>query len=609
MNVALLYPPPWKIPEPDEAPDVEAGPPEGYRPGDLDGDFYQTPYGLYALAAAAKRAGHAVKVINLSAYPWRQVREVVAALDADLFGLSCWTANRRGVGYCSKLIKELHPSAHLVVGGPHASPLANEMLQHHPAIDTVTTGESDQTFLELLERLERADSVQGLAGAFYRNAGGIEQGPKRKLVADLDALACPQDYFDSHILMTSRGCPWACTFCGAEAQWGRGFRGQSVNYVLDAIEKLLDRLPVKMLLIKDDTFTTNEKRILELCQGIRERKLRFLWSCDTRVDLLSDKLLREMRLAGCQRLSLGVESGSQRIIHNVDKRIRVEDILKSTRLAKKYGIHVRYFMMLGNRGETCETFRETLAFLEEARPHEYIFSCLSLYPGTRDFREAEQSGWLSRELYFTKNFQELKVPYDADEACTKLMNDWFQEHAGLQRMHRPGVAEAQQTLELLDGHHAAELDLARALYEDERLDEAKAHAQLAIDAGLPVPGLALNYLAVIAARQGDYQGMMDIYSKAAKLDPQHYILIENVNKARAWFRKKGPERELPLELRADHEFQLLEQTKQPSLPGPLSEGFSVFDDVAEKLPNAGGVVTRVGSNKLLDSRGRLKVVD
>ena len=69
-----------------------------------------------------------------------------------------------------------------------------------------------------------------------------------------------------------------------------------------------------MLLIKDDTFTTNEKRILELCQGIRERKLRFLWSCDTRVDLLSDKLLREMRLAGCQRLSLGVESGSQRII-------------------------------------------------------------------------------------------------------------------------------------------------------------------------------------------------------------------------------------------------------------------------------------------------------
>src|SRR5678815_1134323 len=147
--------------------------------------------------------------------------------------------------------------------------------------------------------------------------------------------------------MTSRGCPWACTFCGAETSWGRGFRANSIDYVIDAIESVIERLPVKMIQIKDDTFTTNKKRVLALCKRMQDKKLGFFWSCDTRVDLLSDELLREMRLAGCQRLSLGVESGSQRILDAIDKKITPAEILASTELAKKYGIKVRYYMMLG----------------------------------------------------------------------------------------------------------------------------------------------------------------------------------------------------------------------------------------------------------------------
>src|SRR5262249_34172757 len=152
------------------------------------------------------------------------------------------------------------------------------------------------------------------------------------------------DYFDTHILMTSRGCPWACTFCGAETSWGRGFRAQSIGYVVGALSKQVARLPVKMVQIKDDTFTTNKKRVIEMCRAMRAKDLRFFWSCDTRVDLLTDELLREMRLSGCQRLSLGVESGSQRILDAIDKKITTAEILESTHLAKKYGIRVRYYM-------------------------------------------------------------------------------------------------------------------------------------------------------------------------------------------------------------------------------------------------------------------------
>src|SRR5258708_26598862 len=134
MRVALLYPPPWKIPPPGEASDPTDGPPSEYAEGDLDGDFFQTPYGLFALGAQAMRAGHQVKVMNLSGYYWRRVEEVLGALDADVYGLSCWTANRRGVALVPSAIKRLHPAAHAVVGGPPAPPLPREMLPHHPAI-------------------------------------------------------------------------------------------------------------------------------------------------------------------------------------------------------------------------------------------------------------------------------------------------------------------------------------------------------------------------------------------------------------------------------------------------------------------------------------------
>ncbi len=192
--------------------------------------------------------------------------------------------------------------------------------------------------------------------------------------------------------MTSRGCPWQCTFCGAETSWGRGFRAHSIDYVLDALESALGKLPVKMIQIKDDTFTTNKKRVIDLCRGMRERGLSFAWSCDTRVDVLNEELLREMRLAGCERLSLGVESGSQRILDAIEKKITVDDIVEATQMAKKYGVQVRFYMMLGNRGDTAETFQETLDFLERAQPHQYIFSCLSIYPGTHRFSRRRRGG-------------------------------------------------------------------------------------------------------------------------------------------------------------------------------------------------------------------------
>ncbi|MFO0566143.1 MAG: radical SAM protein [Polyangiaceae bacterium] len=577
MRIALLYPPPWKITLPGEpvAP-VGEGPPTEWVDGDLDSDFFQTPYGLFTLGAEAIRAGHSVKVLNLSGFAWSRVEEVLGELDADVYGMSCWTANRRGVGYVARLLKSIRPRSTVVVGGPHATPLALEMLEHHPSIDLVTRGESEDTFAEILERLGRSAPLDGIRGTAYRRDGTPVLAPDRAAITNLDSLECPHRYFETHIVMTSRGCPWQCTFCGAEASWGRGFRGHGIPYVVESFAQALQRLPVKMLQIKDDTFTANRKRALEICRGIRERGLQFLWSCDTRVDVLSEELLREMRLAGCQRLSLGVESGAQSVLDAIQKKISVQEIVDAAQMAKKFGIRTRFYMMLGNRGETEQTFQETLDFLERAQPHEYLFSCLSIYPGTSDFDDAEKAGWLRRSEYFTGDFQELKTPFDSTPALARKMSAWFAENKGLRILYRETAEEFAGILERLGDHHAAHLDLAGALYHRGDLAGAERHALRALELGYPCPGLCLNYLACIAYRRGDLPAMQDHFLRAAKTDPQHDVLIRNVQRARSWFQARGPEKQQPLELDARHDFILLEKNSQPSLPGPLPEDFATW---------------------------------
>jgi hypothetical protein len=491
--------------------------------------------------------------------------------------------------------------ATVVVGGPHASALGRELLAHHAAIDLVCEGESEETFLEILDRVGAGEATTGIAGSIHRDGEAITKAGERANIKNLDALAPPHAYFDTHILMTSRGCPWACTFCGAENTWGRGFRGQSVKYVLDEIELALARLPVKMLLIKDDTFTTNKKRVLELCRGIRARGLKFLWSCDTRVDVLDDELLKEMRLAGCERLSLGVESGSQTVLDAMDKKITADEIIASTALAKKWGIKVRYYMIVGARGETRATFQETLAFLKRAQPHQFLFSCLAIYPGTRDFEDAEKEGWLDREVYFTGKFQEYMSTFDSSDEDTAYFAAWFEKNRGLKLLFDPSAADCASIVERLPDHHAAHMDLAEALLREGRVDDAEAALRRALALGYPCPGLVHSDLASIAATRRDWQTAVSELAQGVRLDPQHPALLSNHMTLQRWLDDGGPAADRPLRLEPRHGFDLLERTAQPTLPGPLPDDFAEWKPHTPPAP-----IVPIRPQEIVERQGGLR---
>jgi tetratricopeptide (TPR) repeat protein len=230
-------------------------------------------------------------------------------------------------------------------------------------------------------------------------------------------------------------------------------------------------------------------------------------------------------------------------------------------------------MMLGNRGDTRETFEETLRFLERAQPHQYIFSCLSVYPGTRDYDEAVKAGWLDAEFYFEQDFQELKTTFDASDEDTQLFREWFLRNKGLRGGFQEGVDEYRAILDRLGDHHAAHMDLGGAYYRDGVLDQAEHHVTRALDLRYPAPGLALNYLACIAAKRGDFSKMKEWFEEARRRDPQHGVLTRNVQAVRTWL-AGGASSSGPLDLAAEHDFQLLERTAQPTLPGPLPAEFA-----------------------------------
>jgi radical SAM superfamily enzyme YgiQ (UPF0313 family) len=533
LRIVLIYPPPWQMPSPGDPPmGMPFGPPLNRDDRDLDEDFQQITYGLLTIAAQAKRAGHDVSIHNASTFLWRDMVALIAGAEADIFGISAFTANRRGMGAVAALIRQHHPHAHITVGGPFITALPLETLRHFQDIDTAVIGEGEDTFMELLECIGSGRPTVGIPGTAWRNGEEVFLGPTRPRIKNLDTLASPFDHFTSHIVMTSRGCPSRCTFCGSFTTWGTKLRFHSVESCLDIFNKALARLSVPFIAIKDDTFTAQRRRAIAVCDAIIESKMNFLWSCDTRVDSLDDELLFKMRMAGCQRISFGVESGSPQILESIHKKTTPEMVLEITRAAQKYGMHIRFYMIIGNRGETPETIQQSIDLIKLARPSYFTFSYLSFYPGTEEWEILREQQGMTPDVFFTNDFKELSV-------ATNRTKEWdyvlLQIKCDIGKLDGFGytVEEREASAGLLPNLHSVHTDLANAYFRAGRLDEAASALNRAEELGFPIRGLLYNQRACIALARNEVGGALTLLDQAIRCHP-HRIVIKNLQNLRTW---------------------------------------------------------------------------
>jgi anaerobic magnesium-protoporphyrin IX monomethyl ester cyclase len=418
-------------------------------------DFYtrQMPVGLGTINGVLRREGHDARLANFSRFSWDQVRRTLREFSPRIVGISLFTFNRGAALKLARIAREVDPTVVIVVGGPHATHLAEQVLTRHPAVDFVVAGEGEETLAELARTLEANGDPGAVPGLVLRGPGGTpRRTAARPAIAELDSLPHPSDHYESlgvdrfaqfEFLITSRGCPARCTFCSTPEFWGTRLRYRSPAHVLEEIRTLQERFGHVTLSFRDDTFTVDKQRTLEICRRILDSGLHLLWDCQSRVNAVDEERLVWMRRAGCQHIQYGVESGSRSILQKLNKGIQLEQVEKACELTRKVGMELSLYLITGVHGETLSDVRETLRLIRKARPHDGIVSPLVVYPGTALYEEAKQLRGIDDEVWETSRQEGLLVRDDPDSVLAYRRVDAALKESALSN---------QYTLTELDAH-------------------------------------------------------------------------------------------------------------------------------------------------------------
>lgn len=200
---------------------------------------------------------------------------------------------------------------------------------------------------------------------------------------------------DMGLIMTSRGCPFSCTFCATDS---RQVRYRSIEHILREIRHVKDAYGTVHFTLKDDSFTVNRKRVADFCDALTRENLRIGWECNTRVDLVSEEMLRGMKRAGCNSVKVGIESGSESVLERMNKRITLDQIRAAAKLFRKAGIHWTGYFLIGTPGETKEDIYRTLDFMYEIKPDFAAIGVYEPFPETVMFHEGIRQGLVKPDM-------------------------------------------------------------------------------------------------------------------------------------------------------------------------------------------------------------------
>ncbi len=364
---------------------------------------------LAQLAAVARAQGHEVLLRDAAAGGAsfkRTVNEIVA-FQPDLLGLSATSATIQSARAVAAAVREALPGCLCLLGGPHASAVPRSTLEASPALDAALVGEGEETLLELLGRLP-GRNFSGVRGLVWRDGQEIRSEERRPRLSDLNLLPLPwwEGYpgypegfraaaggrrWPASYLVTSRGCPYRCTFCDRSV-FGQSVTSFSAEYILRAVDEMVRRFGVRELDFEDDLFTLYEPRLRRVCEGLIERRHDLIWRCHARAEAVGEELFRLMQQAGCRQVTLGVESGDERVLALARKRLRPAQIAETVKAAHRARLKVDGFFILGLPGEDDAAIEKSIGLALELPFDDIGIAFLAPLPGSEVSDRAEEWG-------------------------------------------------------------------------------------------------------------------------------------------------------------------------------------------------------------------------
>ena len=373
----------------------------------------QPPMGLLNIATyLVRNSDHEVYVLDsqLDRLDHDGFLKEVVAYRPDVVGIGTTTMTFYDAWFAATSIKQALPGVTIVLGGPHSAVYPRETVEHD-CFDFLMEGEGDVRFAELIECLKAKRSPEKIPGLYYVEGGNVVYTGPAEFIEDMDSLPLPdrrltdfKQYFSALSrrspatnMMTSRGCPYPCSFCD---RMGKSFRPRSVENVLAEMRDCVN-LGIQEIAIYDDTFTVQRKRVLDICQGILDEGWDFIWNIRTRLDVMDEEMLAMLRKAGCVRIHYGLEAGNQEIRTKVLRKTVKQNIVKKIfDMTHSAGIETYTYLMIGSPEEGEAEIQETIDLVREISPDYAAFAITTPMPNTELHKLAiaqgvyEESRWL-----------------------------------------------------------------------------------------------------------------------------------------------------------------------------------------------------------------------
>jgi radical SAM superfamily enzyme YgiQ (UPF0313 family) len=367
--------------------------------------------GIASLAAVLRREGLDVSILDAQALvksPQQVVQWAVSQRPA-IVGMTSYTSSVDSAALISGQIKKCLPDVVTVVGGPHVTAVPERTLLAFAQFDWGIVGEGETSAPSLFRAILEEGDPTAVPGASYRTGDLVHTNDRPPLIADLDGLpppayelfpGFPRSYrppiFHSPhgraiTLMTSRGCPYRCTFCD-RGLFGERYRFHSVPYIIEMIGRLRREYGASHFIFYDDNFTVNKKHLNELCEALLRLPFKITFSCDARADLVDDEMLRLMKRAGAWMISYGIETANEELLALLDKSLSLENAAEAVSLTRAAGIITKGLFMIGVPGETRQTIQRTRDFIRKV-PFDLInLSKFTPYPGCEIYADIRKYG-------------------------------------------------------------------------------------------------------------------------------------------------------------------------------------------------------------------------